>query len=147
MTSIFMVFETSASYVIILPVMVANTIAYFISRRLHPVPFFTMLARQEGIDLPSAEEYRSTELLRVEDAMRPLPAGMLLDQAPAVYPDVTLDAALRLLADHPLLCVAHRDHPESPIGVLSFDDVQRAYGFAQGDPQPDTAEVPGKIDH
>ncbi len=147
MTSIFMVFETSASYVIILPVMVANTISYFISRRLHPVPFFTMLARQEGIDLPSAEEYRSTELLRVEDAMRPLPPGMLLDRAQSVYPDVTLDAALRLLAENPILAVASRDDPDTPIGVLSLADVRRAYGFAEGDPKPDAAEVPGKIDH
>ncbi|MCL5746625.1 MAG: chloride channel protein [Acidobacteria bacterium] len=70
MTSIFMVFEVSASYVIILPVMIANTVAYFISRSLHPVPFFTMLARQEGVDLPSAEERRTTAILRVEDAMQ-----------------------------------------------------------------------------
>ena len=128
MTSIFMVFEVSASYVIILPVMIANTISYFISRSLHPVPFFTMLARQEGVDLPSAEEYRSTEVLRVEDAMRP-PSDVLLDHAPAIYPDVPLDAALRLLADHPILIVANRDDPAKPIGVLSLEDVHRAYGI------------------
>ena len=130
MTSIFMVFEVSASYVIILPVMIANTISYFISRSLHPLPFFTMLARQEGVDLPSAEEYRSTEVLRVEDAMRPL-SDAPLDHAPAIYPDVPLDAALRLLADHPLLAVANRDHPEKPIGVLSLEDVHRAYGIGE----------------
>ncbi|MBS1855346.1 MAG: chloride channel protein [Acidobacteria bacterium] len=142
MTSIFMVFETSASYVIILPVMIANTISYFISRRLHPVPFFTMLARQEGIDLPSAEEYRSTEVLRVEDAMQPLPEGMTLEQAPPIYPDVTLDAALRLLADHALLCVVSRANPQVPIGVVSILDVRRAYGFPESGPiLPETPEA------
>ncbi len=147
MTSIFMVFETSASYVIILPVMIANTISYFISRSLHPVPFFTMLAREEGIDLPSAEEYRSTEVLRVEDAMRPLPEGMLLDKAPAVYPDVTLDAALRLLADNPILCVASRDNPQTPIGVLALADVRRAYGFPEdGSRAGEASGVPDTID-
>jgi CIC family chloride channel protein len=131
MTSIFMVFEVSASYVIILPVMVANTIAYFISRRLHPVPFFTMLARQEGIDLPSAEEYRSTELLRVEDAMRPAPAGVSLDHAPRIYPDVPLDAALRLLAGHEVLRVCSRADPAGVVGIVTLEDVHRAYGIAE----------------
>lgn len=69
MTSIFMVFEVSASYMIILPVMISNTIAYLISRAFLPVPFFAMLARQEGLELPSAEERREKATLRVEDAM------------------------------------------------------------------------------
>ncbi len=129
MTSIFMVFEVSANYVIILPVMIANTISYFISRRLHPVPFFTMLARQEGVDLPSAEEYRSTELLRVEDAMQPVPAHAELDSAPRIYPDVPLDAAMRLLSRNEMLKVASRANPELAIGVLTLGDVHRAYGI------------------
>ena len=69
MTSIFMVFEVSASYVIILPVMIANTIAYLISRRFLPEPFFELMARHEGLDLPSNEEQREREELHVEDAM------------------------------------------------------------------------------
>ena len=58
MTSVFMVFEVSASYVIILPVLIANTIAYLIARNMQRVPFFEMLAREEGLDLPSVEEQR-----------------------------------------------------------------------------------------
>lgn len=69
MTSIFMVFEVSASYVIILPVMISNTIAYLISRAYLPTPFFELIARQEGLELPSAEENREKEILHVEDAM------------------------------------------------------------------------------
>ncbi len=137
MTSIFMVFETSASYVIILPVMIANTISYFISRSLHPLPFFTMLARQEGVDLPSAEEFRNTEVLRVEDVMRPLPAGISLDGAPSIYPDVTLDTAMRLLSVSPLLRVTSRADHAKPIGVLALEDIFRAYGLMS---DPDQAE-------
>jgi CIC family chloride channel protein len=129
MTSIFMVFEVSASYVIILPVMIANTISYFVSRQLHPVPFFTMLARQEGVDLPSAEEYRSAEVLHVEDAMRAYPEGASLEHVPRIYPDVPLDSALRLLGQYPILRVASRDDPTKPIGVISLEDVHKAYGI------------------
>lgn len=142
MSSIFMVFETSANYAIILPVMIANTISYFISSRLHRVPFFTMIARQEGIDLPSAEEYRSLELLRVEDALRPIPDEVSPGPAPVIYPDVTLDAAMQLLGTHPLLLVANRTDPSKPIGVLSLADVHRAYGITESacESEPATRE-------
>ncbi len=70
MTSVFMVFEVSANYVIILPVIVANTIAYGVARRLQRVPFFQMHAKEEGLDLPSVEAEREMRRLRVEDAMR-----------------------------------------------------------------------------
>ncbi len=71
LTSVFMVFEVSANYVIILPVMIANTIAYLLARRFQRVPFFQMHAVEEGLDLPSVEAERETRRLRVEDAMQP----------------------------------------------------------------------------
>ena len=78
MTSVFMVLEVSGNYSIILPVMVANTFAYLISRGLRPVPIFDVLTRQDGLDLPSMEEQREEGILRVEDAMRAA-TGPVLD--------------------------------------------------------------------
>ena len=72
MTSVFMVLEVSGNYSIIIPVILANTLAYLISRNLQPIPIFDMLSRQDGIDLPSMEEQREERVLRVEDAMRSL---------------------------------------------------------------------------
>jgi len=69
MTSVFMVLEVSGNYSIILPVIVANTFAYVISRALVPTPIFDLLTRQDGLDLPSMEEQREQSVLRVEDAM------------------------------------------------------------------------------
>ena len=77
MTSVFMVLEVSGNYSIILPVIVANTFAYVISRTLQPTPIFDLLTRQDGLDLPSMEEQREQSILRVEDAMRPAPAPVL----------------------------------------------------------------------
>jgi len=71
MTSVFMVLEVSGNYSIILPVIVANTIAYLISRGLQPTPIFDVLTRQDGLQLPSMEEMREMDIPRVEDAMRP----------------------------------------------------------------------------
>jgi len=72
MTSVFMVLEVSGNYSIILPVIVANTLAYVISRGLQPTSIFDVLTRQDGLDLPSMEEQREEGILRVEDAMRPM---------------------------------------------------------------------------
>jgi chloride channel protein, CIC family len=71
MTSVFMVLEVSGNYSIILPVIVANTIAYVISRGLRPIAIFDVLTRQDGLELPSMEEQREEGVLHVEDAMRP----------------------------------------------------------------------------
>ena len=76
-TSVFMVVEVSGSYSAILPVMISNTIAYLISRRYQQVPLFDQLAQQDGMTLPSMEERREQQILRVEDAMRP--AGITLE--------------------------------------------------------------------
>ncbi|HZQ68020.1 MAG TPA: chloride channel protein [Terriglobales bacterium] len=77
MTSVFMVLEVSGNYSIILPVIVANTIAYVISRSLQPTPIFDLLTRQDGLDLPSLEEQREESILRVEDAMQVAPTPVL----------------------------------------------------------------------
>ncbi len=77
MTSVFMVLEVSGNYTIIVPVIVANTFAYVISRALQPTPIFDLLSRQDGLDLPSMEEQREENILRVEDAMRPAPGPVL----------------------------------------------------------------------
>lgn len=69
MTSIFMVFELSASYVIILPVMIANTISYLVARHHEHESLFHITGHQDGFDLPSVEEQREAPVLSVEDAM------------------------------------------------------------------------------
>jgi CIC family chloride channel protein len=78
MTSVFMVLEVSGNYSIIVPVLLANTFAYLISRGLQPISIFDLLTRQDGLELPSMEEQREEGILRVEDAMRPV-EGPVLD--------------------------------------------------------------------
>ena len=92
MTSVFMVLEVSGNYSIILPVIVANTFAYVISRGLQPIAIFDLLTRQDGLELPSMEELREEDVLRVEDAMQPV-------EGPVLNANDTLEKALREL-DH-----------------------------------------------
>jgi chloride channel protein, CIC family len=79
MTSVFMILEVSGNYSIVLPVILANALAYLVSRSLHPTPLLDVLARLDGLHLPSLEEEREHTVLRVEDAMRP-PRGSLLGE-------------------------------------------------------------------
>ena len=92
MTSVFMVLEVSGNYEIILPVIVANTFAYVVSRSLQPTPIFDLLTRQDGLVLPSLEEEREETILRVEDAMLPAPE-IILNAADYI------DAAARRVED------------------------------------------------
>ncbi len=71
LTSVFMVLEVSGNYSIILPVILANTIAYLLSRALQPVPVFEIFTHQDGLDLPSMEEQREESDLHIEDALEP----------------------------------------------------------------------------
>jgi CIC family chloride channel protein len=90
MTSVFMVLEVSGNYSIIVPVIVANTVSYVISRALQPIAIFDLLTRQDGLELPSMEELREEDVLRVEDAMQPA-------EGPLLEGEKTLDQALALL--------------------------------------------------
>jgi CIC family chloride channel protein len=81
MTSVFMVLEVSGNYSIIVPVILANTLAYLISRNLQPVGIFDLLSRQDGMELPSMEEQREERVLRVEDAMHPVDVPILASTA------------------------------------------------------------------
>jgi CIC family chloride channel protein len=72
LTSVFMVLEVSGNYSIVLPVILANTIAYLLSRSLQPYPIFEAFTHQDGLDLPSMEEQREENVLHLEDAVRPV---------------------------------------------------------------------------
>jgi CIC family chloride channel protein len=71
LTSVFMILEISGNYSIILPVILANTIAYLIARSLQPVPILELFTHQDGLYLPSMEEEREDSELHFEDALRP----------------------------------------------------------------------------
>ena len=190
-TSVFMVIEVSGNYTAILPVMVSTMIAYLISRQYHKVPLFDMLARQDGLVLPSIEERREQVSLTVEDAMR-ADGAMVLDPAepiadglrraegkpqaalllyakaewrfvlrdelrrlatnsssqslaeakttgplPILFRDQSLDEALRLAGDWPVLPVVSRANLATLEGVIALADILQAFRSS-----PQTGAIP-----
>jgi chloride channel protein, CIC family len=69
LTSVIMIFEMTRDYTIIVPLMISNLIAFFISYRLQHEPIYEALAGQDGVHLPTAEARTQLLRLRVSDAM------------------------------------------------------------------------------
>lgn len=76
LTSVIMIFEVTRDYSIIVPLMVSNLIAFFISARLQPVPVYEALAQQDGLHLPGAESRSASERVPVRRVMRAAPAPL-----------------------------------------------------------------------
>src|SRR6185503_19029869 len=53
MTSVFMIFEITQDYQILVPLMVANLLSFMISRRYQPTPVYHALLEQDHVHLPS----------------------------------------------------------------------------------------------
>jgi CIC family chloride channel protein len=101
LTSVFMVLEVSGNYSIIIPVILANTIAFLLSRSLQPVGIFEIFTHQDGLDLPSMEEQREEAVLHIEDALKPV-------GVPVVRGADTLSTAAAALADsRATACLVH----------------------------------------
>jgi CIC family chloride channel protein len=73
MTSVIMIFEMTRDYTIIVPLMISNLIAFFISQRLQREPIYEALAQQDGVHLPTAESRSDHGRLRVAQVMRAAP--------------------------------------------------------------------------
>jgi chloride channel protein, CIC family len=78
LTSVIMIFETTRDYAIIVPLMISNLVAYFISSKLQEEPIYEALIHQDGIHLPLGARAREA-LLMVGNAYRP--AGVVLSAA------------------------------------------------------------------
>jgi CIC family chloride channel protein len=70
MTSVIMIFEITRDYSIVVPLMIANLISYFLSSKLQEEPIYEALQHQDGIHLPNAVPAPQV-LLTVANAFRP----------------------------------------------------------------------------
>jgi CIC family chloride channel protein len=99
LTSVFMVLEVSGNYSIVLPIILANTLAFLIARSFQPVGIFETFTRQDGLNLPSLEEQREESSLHIEDALQPV-------SVPIALGSDTLDAVSRVVAnEHATACL------------------------------------------
>jgi chloride channel protein, CIC family len=101
MTSVFMIFEVTQDYQIMLPVMVANTIAFAVARAFRHESMFEVLAAQDGVYLPGRDDQQLMEL-NVQTAMRP-PGGVFggeITVAEALQSPLLAAARAVMVLDH-----------------------------------------------
>jgi CIC family chloride channel protein len=70
MTSVVMIFEITRDYAVIVPLMISNLVSYFIASRIQREPIYEILARQDGIHLPTGGSQDKGQR-RVWQTMRP----------------------------------------------------------------------------
>lgn len=68
-TSILLAFELTRDYNIILPIMIANIVAYALSSRLTDGSIYEEISRQDGIHLPTRDDNEVLDSMTVEEAM------------------------------------------------------------------------------
>jgi len=136
LTSVIMIFEITRDYSIIVPLMIANLMSYYISSRLQDEPIYEALEHQDGIHLPSGAPRDIDAPLLVGHAYRPEqrdlaePAGSITQENfPHLHTDHTLEFALRRLArcGADVLPVISRDNVSRVLGTLSMSDILGAY--------------------
>lgn len=85
MTSVFMIFEITQDYQILVPLMVANLLSFTISKHYQPAPVYHALLRQDGIHLPSPSTEEATSVKTARDVMTAdlplMPPQLSLDEA------------------------------------------------------------------
>jgi chloride channel protein, CIC family len=146
LTSVIMIFEMTRDYTIIVPLMISNLIAFFISQRLQPQPIYEALARQDGVHLPSAESRSDHSKIRVVQVMRATPLVLppemeiasaidLVKSAPLeAWPVADQRGFLGMIRDSELKAAASNGHPAKTVADIACQ------GFGQGQVAEDDAE-------
>jgi CIC family chloride channel protein len=142
LTSVFMIFEITRDYTIVVPLMISNMIAFFISQKLQKQPIYEALSDQEGVHLPAGAGRSPDGRLQVRQAMRSAPPVIRTDLEIAVHvhPDHSLSLALERMGASGLnvLPVVSRANVRQSIGTIALDDILAAYGVAEpGGGQPE----------
>src|ERR1700693_4007729 len=76
LTSVIMIFELTRDYTIIVPLMISNLIAFYISQQLQKEPIYEALAHQDGLHLPHRASATRSEVQRVSTAIRESPGSL-----------------------------------------------------------------------
>src|SRR4051812_3315985 len=91
LTSVIMIFEVTRDYTIIVPLMISNVIAFYISQRFQKVPIYEALANQDGLHLPTHSSRMEWEVPLVSSALRKPPGSL--------HPDMTISQASERVKD------------------------------------------------
>ena len=116
MTSVFMIFEITQDYQILVPLMVANMLSFVISRRYQPIPVYHALLLQDGIHLPSAPTHAPVSTRTARHVMQ---TGVSL-----ISPDIPAEQAWRFALENeaPAYLVGANDRLEGVVTRQALEE-------------------------
>ncbi|MGH9418811.1 MAG: chloride channel protein, partial [Thermoanaerobaculia bacterium] len=96
LTSVIMIFELTRDYSIIVPLMISNLLAFYISQKLQKEPIYEALARQDGLHLPHSATHSRAVLrpvtLAIRESVEPLTPDTPVVEALAIIDGGKLDS-------------------------------------------------------
>jgi CIC family chloride channel protein len=134
MTSVFMIFEITQDYQILVPLMVANLLSFVISRRYQPTPVYHALLQQDGVHLPVPQSRTSALARTAQSLMEPPPT--------LIGPEVSIEQVSRL-SDGAAGLVGVGDRLT---GLVSRESIEEAIRLGKGD-EPIVTIVPATFIH
>jgi CIC family chloride channel protein len=122
LTAILIVFEITGDYELVLPLMLATSIATLLAERLHPESVYTMPLKRRGIHLLRREDIDLLDTVTVGEVMT----------WPETVPDSTMSTAAvdRILTDERHHGLPVVDDGEL-VGIVTVSDIARSGGPAE----------------
>lgn len=96
MTSVLMIFELTDNYQVLVPLMVANMISFWISRHFQPKPLYHALLEQDDVYLPEVGGRMALSAWRARDIMT--------RDYTSIPPDTSFEKALAMIANTQAKC-------------------------------------------
>ena len=122
LTSVFMIFEITQDYQILVPLMVANLLSFAISRRYQPIPVYEALLQQDQIHLPSAA---------LRESVGWTARDVMTTGAPLRASDRSVDATWEAVRAEGLpACLVGT--PDVMLGVVTLDQLADARASGRG---------------
>lgn len=117
MTSVLMIFELTDNYQVLVPLMVANMISFWISKEYQPKPLYHALLEQDHVYLPEVGARMVTSTWRARDIMS--------SDYISIPPESTFQRALEIASQYPEKCfLVANDGFFS--GLITRDAIERA---------------------
>jgi CIC family chloride channel protein len=117
MTSVFMIFELTQDYQILVPLMIANMLSFIISRQYQPKPVYHALLEQDHVHLPGAASRLSAGAWRARDIMT--------QDVTFVGPDSSVERAWRTVTQNGARSALVGSR-ENLLGVISREALEKA---------------------
>ncbi|HJR59672.1 MAG TPA: chloride channel protein [Vicinamibacterales bacterium] len=114
LTSVFMIFELTQDYQIIVPLMVANLLSFYLSRTFQPLPIYHALLAQDHVHLPSAVTRKADRSWTAWHVME--------TRVPFVGADATIADAVATLRGDPVRLVGRADAFQGTVTVTQLRD-------------------------